>query len=232
MKQCYTKDSTPSPSLRRRRAQRWLNIFAVTSVAAVVLFASAAPASIEEQRARLPPPAHCQDPVEGEWRGKKYEPQYGNWFAVTLDVHRTAPSATTLTGRIIARLWYATAQDVEPPPCSPRIRRDYTVEMPASGSITAQRIVFGARTYRLVALHCGTHEGYNPDNFSGVIDPSIQEFQSVNNDGGRAVNDPMVFRRVRCFDPGAAANNQRQISAVIITPPLLPPSRSRGCAGP
>ena len=30
--------------------------------------------------------------------------------------------------------------------------------------------------------------GYNLDNFSGEIDPEIQEFQSLNNDGGRDVD--------------------------------------------
>jgi hypothetical protein len=201
----------------------------VSSVAGVILFAANAPASIEEQRARLPPPARCDDPAEGEWRGKKWEAAYGNWFAVTLEVHRVAPGSNLLTGKITARLWYATERDVEPPPCSPRIRRDYAVEMPAQGSIEGNAIRFGASTYRVLQVYCGRHEGYNPDNFSGVIDPTIQEFQSVNNDGGRAVNDPMVFRRVRCFEPGERVQ-RTAVPAVIITPPLMPPGRSRGCS--
>jgi hypothetical protein len=45
---------------------------------------------------------------------------------------------------------------------------------------------------------CGHPHGYNPDNFSGEIDPWRAEFQSVNNDGDRAVNEPHVFRRIRC----------------------------------
>ena len=32
---------------------------------ALVLLPSVAPATVEEQRARLPPPATCQDPIEG-----------------------------------------------------------------------------------------------------------------------------------------------------------------------
>lgn len=212
----------------RRAFDRASRVLAVGSVAAVVLFAANAPASIEEQRARLPPPARCDDPVEGEWRGKKYEDRWGNWFAVVLDVHRAAPGSNVLTGRILARLWYATAQDVEPPQCSSRILRDYAVEMPAAGSIEGNNIRFGASSYRITQVFCGRVEHYNPDNFSGVIDPSIQEFQSVNNDGGRAVNDPMVFRRVRCFDPGQPG--QRAMPAVVVAPPLLPPSRSRGCS--
>ncbi len=199
-------------------------------MAGVILFAANAPASIEEQRARLPPPARCDDPVVGEWRAKKYEDRYGNWFAVTLEVRRAAPGSNLLTGRILARLWYASARDVEPPPCSPAVFRDYEVEMPATGTAEGNQIRFGARSYQIRAVHCGRVEHYNPDNFSGTIDPAIQEFQSVNNDGGRAVNDPMVFRRVRCFDPGASAGPRANTPAVIVTPPFMPPRSSRGCS--
>lgn len=202
---------------------------AVLSVAAVVLFAANAPASIEEQRARLPPPATCEDPVEGEWRGKKYEPRWGDWFSVVLEVHRASPGSNILTGKITASVWYASPQDVEPPRCTPRVQRHYTVEMPGSGTVNGHAIRFGASTYRVVGIYCGTMEGYNPDNFSGVIDPSIQEFQSVNNDGGRAVNSPMVFRRVRCFQAGERAQ-RANLPAVIVAPPLMPPGRSRGCS--
>jgi hypothetical protein len=47
---------------------------------------------------------------------------------------------------------------------------------------------------------------YRPDHFTGTIDPAIQEFQSVNNDGGRAVNDPMVFRRIACGEGDGEAS--------------------------
>lgn len=228
MRRVYTDDTSLCRGRKRAVLDRALRIAAAGSVAVVVLFAANAPASIEEQRARLPPPATCDDPVEGEWRGKKWEGRYGNWFAVVLAVRRAAPGSNILTGSISARIWYATERDVEPPPCNPSIRRDYSVEMPAAGSIEGNAIRFGASTYRITAIHCGSVEHYNPDNFSGAIDPSIQEFQSVNNDGGRAVNDPMVFRRVRCFNPGE--RSQRALPAVVVAPPLMPPSRSRGCS--
>ncbi|MDP3274525.1 MAG: hypothetical protein Q8Q09_04970 [Deltaproteobacteria bacterium] len=215
--------------MARSAWDRGLRSAAVLAVFGVVLFAANAPASIEEQRARLPPPARCEDPVEGEWRGKKWEPSYQNWFAVTLDVHRASPGSSQLQGTITARVWYATERDVEPPQCSPRVLRDYTVEMPASGSAQGLQIRFGSSQYRVVATHCGRFNSYNPDNFSGTIDAAIQEFQSVNNDGGRAVNDPMVFRRVRCFEPGERAQ-RANTPAVVVAPPLMPPGRARGCS--
>jgi hypothetical protein len=45
----------------------------------------------------------------------------------------------------------------------------------------------------------------------------------VNNDGGRAINDPTVFRRVRCYEPPAVPH------PVVAPPAFRPPSRS-GCS--
>ena len=60
-----------------------------------------------------------------------------------------------------------------------------------------------------MASICGSSIGfgYNLDNFTGTIDPEIQEFQSVNNDGGISVNEPNVFRRIRCFEGPAPTDD-------------------------
>jgi hypothetical protein len=52
---------------------------------------------------------------------------------------------------------------------------------------------------------------YHPDHFTGTIDPQREEFQSVNNDGGRAVNDPMVFRRIGCVDQAGSAGGNSTV---------------------
>ena len=57
---------------------------------------------------------------------------------------------------------------------------------------------------------------------SGRIDPEIQEFRSVNNDGGPAVNVPQVFRRIRCFPPQSNPH-------VTVDPPPFQPPRTGGC---
>ena len=93
--------------------------------------------------------------------------------------------------------------------------------MPSKGSIDPQgTVVFGAQTYTIDKVVCGQPGRYNPDNFSGKIDVERQEFQSVNNDGGRAVNDPTVFRRVRCID----APHRGTAKA---TPPAFAPAKRR-----
>jgi hypothetical protein len=52
------------------------------------------------------------------------------------------------------------------------------------------------------------------------------EFQSVNNDGGRAVNDPVVFRRVQCND-GEHLDSEPRIA--VAPPPFYPPEDEGGC---
>ena len=39
-----------------------------------------APATVAEQRARLPPPADCGDKVEGKWKALVYQPNGGAWY--------------------------------------------------------------------------------------------------------------------------------------------------------
>jgi hypothetical protein len=193
-----------------------------TAFLLLVVFPGRVPASVEEQRRRLPPPAKCDDPVEGEWRSHQYNPMYRDWSQFTLTVRRKAPGSKELTGTIKNRFWTGTPSEVQPPPCRPGLRH-YVVSMPAYGTIEGHRIFFGSRTWQIEQRLCGGMFGYNPDNFTGVIDPAIQEFQSVNNDGGRAVNEPTVFRRVSCFEPPPKPH------VVVAPPPFWPVREAAGC---
>ena len=98
--------------------------------------------------------------------------------------------------------------------------------MTAQGSAGPDaRIEFGGTSWRVESLFCGTAPwNYNIDRFSGAIDATLQEFQSVDNDGGRAVNDPTVFRRVRCFEPPPVPH------VAVAPPPFHPPQRAGGCS--
>ena len=156
------------------------------------------PGSVAEQRAMLPERRTCDDPVAGVWRAHKYNPLHGDWAVFTLHIER---EGTRLRGKITSRGWTGSRFDSTPPPC--RIgMHDYTVEMRATGFADGHRITFGARSYRIVHADCPSpfYTGYNPDRFSGTIDPEAQEFESVNNDGGRDINSPYLFRRIGC-DP-------------------------------
>lgn len=156
-----------------------------------------APESVEGQRSKLPPSAKCDDPVAGRWEAFKYNSLGADWVRFTLLINRSSDGA--LTGSITSHLWNGTPLDATPPACD-FDHFEYLVSMNARGHADGTRITFGASTYSIVSVQCPMPGfGYAPDNFSGVIDPARQEFQSVNNDGSRDINAPYVFRRTGCL---------------------------------
>ncbi|MDP3277004.1 MAG: hypothetical protein Q8Q09_17565 [Deltaproteobacteria bacterium] len=156
--------------------------------------------SVGEQRGLLPSAARCNDPVAGVWRAHKYNPIDHDWVIFTLRIQHLPDNR--LLGEIRARLWNGMSMDVRPPGhCGGQnTDLDYLVRMPAQGSIVGDRhVTFSSITYRVEHAYCpSAYFGYNPDAFSGDIDVERQEFQSMNNDGGRDQNAPYVFRRIGC----------------------------------
>ena len=156
----------------------------------------------------------------------KFYPEYGDWYIFTLRVRRKQPGAPQLTGEIQAHVWTGAVGDVQPPACRMGLSH-WTVLMTAEGLVQPPGVIrFWGTSWRPEQAFCGRAPlpgEYNLDHFSGTIDPAIQEFQSVNNDGGRSVNDPTVFRRVGCADnPGAP-------QVTVVPPPFYPGQRS-GCS--
>ncbi|MBI2896268.1 MAG: hypothetical protein HYY06_22110 [Deltaproteobacteria bacterium] len=210
---------------RARHNRRRLVAAPLLVAICVLVTAPLAPADVQEQRARLPPPATCSDPVEGTWMSHKYYPEYADWYVFSLRIRRAQGSSSGLTGEIQAHVWSGGPRDAEPPACT-GFGSHWTVFMTAQGTIDDGRIHFWGTSWRPETAFCGrapVSGEYNLDHFSGTIDPAIQEFQSVNNDGGRSVNDPTVFRRVGCFDPPAAPHVK------VAPPPFYPRSNSGGC---
>ncbi len=177
-------------------------LLGVATFLGVWLVALRAPATIAEQRARLPPAAECEDEiVAGVWRSHSYWEWQREWYVMTLFVERVPENPTQLRGRITSHYWVGTPQDEEPPPCDRTPHFEATVSFDARGHVTNGTEIFfgGIGQWRVDSATCGRHpHAYNLDNFSGVIDRETLEFQSVNNDGGEAVNVPTVFRRIRC----------------------------------
>lgn len=163
-----------------------------------------APGSVGAQRSRLPRAARCGDPVAGTWRAHTYVERggagAGDWVIFTLRIERSSEGA--LSGTIRARTWAGGPRDSRPLPC-PDSDYDFAVRMPAQGRANGLEIDFGASRYQIERVYCPSRTPieYNPDHFSGTIDPERQEFQSVNNDGGLDINQPYVFRRIACV-PG------------------------------
>jgi hypothetical protein len=181
--------------------------------------------TVEEQRARLPPPAECTDPVEGIWMSLSYARVVGEWYDFTLDIRRAAPGSDELKGEITSHFWNGVSTDPKPPACTPG-GLELVVKMPARGKVAddagKSRVFLGGTTYTNDRAVCGRFVGYNPDTFEGTIDPKLQEFQSLNNDGGIFRNEPAVFRRVRCLEPPRK-------QALDVKPPDFAPAKRTGC---
>src|SRR5687768_9516453 len=77
----------PSSSARPRIVRRVL-LSAVAMIVVCLAFPGRPRANVQEQRARLPPPATCQDPVEGIWKSHALYPNHGIWHIFTLTVRR------------------------------------------------------------------------------------------------------------------------------------------------
>lgn len=172
--------------------------------------------SVGEQRGMLPSAARCRDAVAGTWRAHKYNPVDHDWVIFTLRINRLPDNR--LQGTIHSRLWSGYSMISRPPGrCGGLLHDfDYLVRMPAQGSLTqGNHVTFSAITYSIERAFCASaYFAYNPDAFSGDIDEARQEFQSVNNDGGRDQNAPYVFRRIGCL----AGDALPAASASAVTP--------------
>jgi hypothetical protein len=214
------------------RGNRWRRRLLVAAVVGATLpfVSTSAQGTVEDQRARLPPPAaDCSDPVEGIWLSKKYYETQGIWYEFTLEIRRTAAGDKALKGEIRSHYWSGSAEEATPPSCTAE-GLELLVKMPGTGTVEATpsglRVFFGAQSFTLDRVVCGHLSGYSPDNFTGTIDATIQEFQSLNDDHGDAVNVPHVFRRVSCF--GAPPP---ELPPVDPPKPSKPPrAASRGCS--
>lgn len=207
---------------------RWKLVTAGAAWALASLWTAFSQATVEEQRARLPPPQECEDPVAGIWRAHHFRPKYREWYIYLLEVRRVSPGSPQLTGTMSSEFWNGGKDLEQPPPCTPP-RLHAKVRMPSRGEAVGEHIRFDATSWEELGEPCGKlHIAYNLDHFSGDIDPKLQEFQSVNNDGGSAVNEPMVFRRVHCWEEPKPP----RLKVTVTPPPLVPAHRDRGCGSP
>ena len=159
-----------------------------------------------------------------------YTARQQTWYEYTLAIRRSAPAADgkvsgAIEGLMTSHFWRGDMSEDKPPSCTPG-RRELTVKMQGKGTVDAAgTVTFGATAFTVDSITCGQPGRYNPDNFSGKIDSALQEFQSVNNDGGDAVNEPAVFRRIRCLDaPG-------RTKAQAPPPAFAPPKRRSWSCG-
>lgn len=154
--------------------------------------------SISSQRGRLSAAVECEDPVAGVWMSSIFDARRTQWYVFTLTMHHDGGQ---LSGSIESHFWDGLSRQTRPPTCD-ETNLHAIVSMPGSGSTDGRRVVFGSSTWRLQRLICGSpgQLAYSPDSFSGTIDSGRNEFKSLASDGQNFINEPMLFRRVRCLD--------------------------------
>jgi hypothetical protein len=210
---------------RRRLVPRPATVAAAAILVAMIVRVPDAPATVAEQRARLPPPADCGDKVEGKWKALVYQPNGGAWYEWSLEIYQDDEDPTILTGTTYVDLWTGPEDQPEPVQCT---EFRFKGKMKATGTFTNGIVAFNGGPFELLETVCGSYFGYNPDNFSGKLDTDLQEFQSVNNDGGISVNQPVVFRRIGCFDE---ANEPKTPPADIEKPSFYPKKKTASSSG-
>jgi len=200
-------------------------VIAVVLALGVMFRASPAPADIQEQRSRLPPPVFdCTDPVQGVWMSHIYSPPHSQWYIVTMTMQRKAPGSNELVGGMHVEFWDGPPTNPNPPVCVDGGFHMRVFE-PAVGAVNGLDIRMDATSWETEQVLCGGRfgMGYALDHQSGHIDLQTMEFQSLNNDGALSVNEPNVFRRIRCIDPALPPR------PLVKPPNFQPPGRAGGC---
>lgn len=220
-----------------QQERRWVARAAVAAwLVAMTLRPAASPATVSEQRARLPPAAECDDPIAGTWRGLSYYPNHGQWYEFTLEVSRTAADQNVLAGSIVAHFWDGPPDRSEPLPCADG-RLQVAIRQDARGTYEDGKVYFGGIRWEVDKVMCGQYSNrYITDQFKGVIDRERHEFQSINDWSERPDDEATVFRRIRCAegarsrDTAPAGEERAQpTGGAPVNPPSYQPRQSGGC---
>ncbi len=208
--------------------RRWgLRVLSIGLMSAMLLSTRTAPGTVAEQRARLPAAAECgEDPIVGQWRSHQHYPDINDWTEYTLVIRRAKGEKGALKGKIYNHSWPGGPGREQPGKCDAETRYRLRVAMEAKGEIKEDVVKFEGTSWKVDEVICGRKPGgwyYNLDVFTGKIDTEREEFQSVNNDGGRMVNHPTVFRRIKCLDEEAPKGS------IEVKPPPIFPESSSGC---
>lgn len=213
-----------------RRPRRTLGRVACLAALGLLLAPRRAPADIEEQRARLPPPATCTDPVEGLWMSHSYYPHVSSWYIFTLDVRRTAPGARALVGETRVEYWQAGPNDAAvPTTCVPGLVHR-KISAIADGTLDGAHFVWRGHTLTPEIVLCGGPlNNYELVTFTGDIDFAREEFQNVLAAGPVWTDVRTVFRRVQCRDGAGLTPSTSTPGPPAPAVPPPPPMASRGC---
>ena len=92
--------------------------------------------------------------------------------------------------------WFGGPDARTPPACNGNLEAFVTME--GTGTAHGLHLDFTGSKPQLERAACGVYVNYNPDHFTGTVDPETHVLSAVNNDGGNALNEPTLFHRLRC----------------------------------
>jgi hypothetical protein len=194
---------------------------------ALTLGPALAPATIEEQRQRLPPPAECgEDPIAGVWQAHVYYAHVEQWYMTRIEIERDAadPSGEQLIGSMYSEFWNGGPNDSQPPVCGGPGQRAAVNER-ATGRAHGLELSVDAIDWKDAEVCGPTAFGYLLDHFSGSVDIERMEFQSLLNADAPEWHDvPTVFRRVAC-----SQHMPQPEPKVVVAPPPYQPVERDGC---
>jgi hypothetical protein len=216
--------------MRRRRAShpRRATALALTVGLALTLGPALAPATIEDQRQRLPPPAEAcgDDPIAGVWQAHVYYAHVGQWYMTRIEIERDAddPSGEALIGSMYSEFWDGDPEHPQPPACDHPGQRAAVNER-ATGRARGLELSVDAIDWKDAEVCGPTAFGYLLDHFSGSVDIERMEFQSLlNADAPEWQDVPTVFRRVRCSQKLPQTEPK-----IVVAPPPYQPAEREGC---
>jgi len=139
----------------------------------------------------------CPDPIAGVWKARVWREDADEWDEVMLTIER---AGATLRGDMVVTTWDGDQAQTEPPRCPDGLPAISRVAEQARGSFDDGHVDFAGEDPRRVILPCGVAPGgrYNPDHFTGELDPDSARLILMNDDGNVDQGRPHVFTRTRC----------------------------------
>ena len=194
---------------------------------ASLIYPVAAPATVAEQRQRLPPAAECDDPVQGVWRAHAYRPDRKRWFINTMEL-RWNEGRSKLLSKYENHHWSGGPDDSEPGPCRPggHRRKAYST---GEGSLQGDQLEVRGTKLGADETICGTIRfDRSLGTLTGSLDRENNEFRSEM--ASRFGSHPIIWRRIRCIDEPEVEDKPPPPPPPVEPPPPPPrPSKRTGC---
>jgi hypothetical protein len=212
-----------------RPVRGWLAV-GLGIAAAALLVPAWSPATVAEQRQRLPPPAECTDPISGVWRAHVFRPDRQRWALNTMELRWNA-DRTKLLSSYENHYWSGGPEDSEPPqpPCKPgQYRR--MASSTGEGTYRGNQLEVQGKKLGGDENICGSTKFTRAlGKLTGIVDLEQNEFRSEMT--SRFGTHPIIWRRIRCVGEAEPKLIEPPPPPPVALPPSPPSPSSKGSCG-